>query len=142
MAFKPPIGLGCSPFLGGGSVVVTSLLIVTPIVGFCNCSMLSCALPCVHSSFAIILMGKRESWLLCFVCLHYDFRVYTRLLDEAKACSDKLLPEYCKPSYDIIMSQKIDDYKSFYGLNLTSCDGKPTCADPEGGGAGGPDPPP
>ena len=29
-------------------------------MGFCNCSMLCCALLCVHSSFAIILMGKRE----------------------------------------------------------------------------------
>ena len=30
------------------------------IVRFCNCSMFCCALLCVHSSFAIILMGKRE----------------------------------------------------------------------------------
>ena len=36
------------------------MLIVSPIVGFCNCSMFCCALLCVHSSFAIILMGKRE----------------------------------------------------------------------------------
>ena len=58
-----------------GSVVVDSLLIVTPIVGFCNCSMFCCALLYVHSSFAIILMGKRElvallglsSWCLVIV---------------------------------------------------------------------------
>ena len=31
----------------------------------CSCSMLLY----VPSSFAIILMGKRESWLLCLVCL-------------------------------------------------------------------------
>ena len=37
-----------------------SLFIVTPIVGVCNYSMLCCALLCVHTSFAIILMGKRE----------------------------------------------------------------------------------
>ena len=43
-----------------GSVVVDSLFIVSPIVGFCNCSILCCALLCVLSSFAIILMGKRE----------------------------------------------------------------------------------
>ena len=74
-----PIEPLCSPRLhlelrfmavAGGSVV-DSLLIVTPIVEFCNCSMFSC----VHSSFAIISMGKRElvallcllgvSWLLC-----------------------------------------------------------------------------
>ena len=42
------------------AVVVGSLLVVTPIVGFCNLSMFCCALLCVHSSFAIILMGKRE----------------------------------------------------------------------------------
>ena len=29
-------------------------------MGFCNCSMFCCALLSVHSSFAIISMGKRE----------------------------------------------------------------------------------
>ena len=48
-------------------VVVLLLLIVTPILGFCNCSMFCCALLCVHSSFAIILMGKRE--LVALLCL-------------------------------------------------------------------------
>ena len=41
-------------------VVVDSLFIVTPIVGVCNFSMFCCTLLYVHSSFAIILMGKRE----------------------------------------------------------------------------------
>ena len=58
-----PSGLGCCPFSGGGSFVVDSLMIVTPIVRFCNCSMLLC----VHSSFAIILLGKRE--LVALLCL-------------------------------------------------------------------------
>ena len=44
-----------------GSVVVDFLFIVTPIVGVCNCSMFCCMLLYVHSSIAIILMGKRES---------------------------------------------------------------------------------
>ena len=35
-------------------------MIVTPIVGVCDCSMFCCALLCVHSSFAIISMGKKE----------------------------------------------------------------------------------
>ena len=51
------------------------MLIVTPIVGFCNCSMFCCTLLYVNSSFAIILMGKRElvallslsSWCLVIV---------------------------------------------------------------------------
>ena len=49
------------------SVVVDSLLIVTPIVGFCNCYRFCCALLCIHSSFAIISMGKRE--LVALFCL-------------------------------------------------------------------------
>ena len=53
-------GLSCCPFLGGGSVVVDFLFIVTPIVGVCNCSVFCCTLFYVHSSIAIILMGKRE----------------------------------------------------------------------------------
>ena len=50
-------------------------LVVTPIVGVCNCSMFCCTLLYVHSSIAIILMGKREliallglsSWCLVMV---------------------------------------------------------------------------
>ena len=52
---------------GGGSVVVDSKLIVTPIVRFCNCSMFCCALLYVHSSLPFILMGKRE--LVALLCL-------------------------------------------------------------------------
>ena len=52
------------------SVVVDLLLIVTPIVGFCNCSMFCCALLYVHSSFAIILMGKRELVVLFDLILY------------------------------------------------------------------------
>ena len=37
------------------------------VVRFCNCSMFCCALLCVHSNFAIILMGKRE--LVALLCL-------------------------------------------------------------------------
>ena len=44
-------------------------------MGVCNCSMLFCMLLCVHSSIAIILMGKTEliallnltSWCLVMV---------------------------------------------------------------------------
>ena len=40
--------------------MVDLLLIVTPIVGVCNCSLFCCTLLYVPSSFAIILMGKSE----------------------------------------------------------------------------------
>ena len=33
---------------------------VAPVVGFCSCSAFCCALLCVHSGFAIILMGREE----------------------------------------------------------------------------------
>ena len=57
------------------SVVVDFLFIVTPIVGVCYCSMFCCTLLCVHSSIAIILMGKKvlvallnfSSWCLVVV---------------------------------------------------------------------------
>ena len=57
------------------SAVVDLLLIVTPTMRFCNCSMFCCALLYAHSSFAIIFMGKRElvallswsSWYLVIV---------------------------------------------------------------------------
>ena len=42
-------------------------LIVVPIVGLCVCSLLCCALFCVISSFAIILMGQRA--LVALLCL-------------------------------------------------------------------------
>ena len=60
---------------GGCSVVVDFLFIVTPIAGVCDCSVFCCTLLYVHSSIAIILMGKRElvallnlsSWCLVMV---------------------------------------------------------------------------
>ena len=70
MHLSPPPstgGLGCCPFSGCGSVVVDFLFIVTLIVGVCNCSMFCCTLLYAHSSFSIILMGKRE--LVALLCL-------------------------------------------------------------------------
>ena len=54
-----------------GSVVVVSLLIFAPIVGFCDCSMFCRAmlsLLCVLSSFAIILMEKKELVVFLVSC--------------------------------------------------------------------------
>ena len=47
--------------------MTTPGLIVSPIKGFYNCSIFCCALLNVHSSFEIILMGKRE--LVDLLCL-------------------------------------------------------------------------
>ena len=89
-------------------VVVDFLCIVTPIVGVCNSSMFCCTLLYVHSSIAIILMGKRElfallylsSWCLVMVellflavpggCLQFVIVVFpdhTYLLFRTRNCS-------------------------------------------------------
>ena len=60
MKDKPPGGLGCCSFWGGGSVAVDFLFVVAPIEIVCGCGMFCCEFLCVHSSIAIILMGKRE----------------------------------------------------------------------------------
>ena len=69
-----------------------SLLIVSPIVRFCNCSMFCCALPCVHSSFAIISMVKGKlgallcmsSW--CLVIIVWLFLTMTRVCLQFSDC--------------------------------------------------------
>ena len=56
------------------------MLIVTCIVGFCNCSMFCCALLCVHSSFEIISMGKRAGCFALFVFLELIMVVWLFLM--------------------------------------------------------------
>ena len=73
-------------------MVVDSLLIVTPIVGFCNCSMFCCALLCIHSSFAIISMGKTELvTLLCSSSWCLVFVVFVRKKNQKKVTSTGIL---------------------------------------------------
>ena len=107
MHLSPPVAK-----TGGGSVVVDFLLIVTPIVGVCNCSKFCCTLLYVNSSIAIILMGKREliallnlsSWCLMMVeqlflavprgCLQFVIVVFpdhTHLLFLIYGLADNLL---------------------------------------------------
>ena len=69
----PPSGLGCCPFQGGGSIVLDALFIVAPTVGVL--CFFRFVIPCVLSSFAIILLG-RESSLLYFNCLPDVLRLY------------------------------------------------------------------
>ena len=55
MHLSPLVAYAC-----GGSVVVNLLFIVTPTVVVCICTTFCCTLLYVHSSFAIILTGKKE----------------------------------------------------------------------------------
>ena len=86
---SPPSSLGCCPFYGGGSVVVDSFLIDALIEWFCVCSMCYCALLCVISRFAIVLIGEERG--CCFtllVCLvSYNCYCSVALPDGAVDCS-------------------------------------------------------
>ena len=62
------IALSLHEALPGHHLAVFSLF-VAPIVRFCNYSMFCCALLCVHSSYAIVLMGKKELVACFFVFL-------------------------------------------------------------------------
>ena len=75
MHLSPPVAKAAVRSKAVVLLLLTFLFIVTPIVGVCICSMICCTLLYVHSSIAIILMGKRElvallylsSWCLVMV---------------------------------------------------------------------------
>ena len=105
------------PLTAVRSVAVDSMLSVTPIVGFCNCSMFCCALICVHSSFAIILMDGKERagcftlfvFLVsrdCYVALPHDATSLSAVFD-------------CGMSYSYSLTIFKVVLMSYYKLNLT-----------------------
>ena len=75
MHLSPPVAKAVACSKAVVLLLLTFLFIVTPIVGVCNCSMFCCTLLYIHSSIAIIFMGKRElvallnlsSWCLVIV---------------------------------------------------------------------------
>ena len=75
MHLSPPVAYAAVRSKAMVLLLLIFLFIVTPIVGVCNCSMFCCTLIYVHSSIAIILMGKRKliallnlsSWCLVMV---------------------------------------------------------------------------
>ena len=70
---------------------------MTPIVGVCNCSMFYCTLLCVHSSIAIILMGKRELVALLNLsswCLEMVERLFLAVLQGCLRIVIVLFPDH------------------------------------------------
>ena len=59
-------------------------MIVTPIGGFYNCSILCC----VHSSFAIISMGKRELVAFALFVFLVSHDCFLTLLQDATGLSE------------------------------------------------------
>ena len=115
---KNMIGQSSNSLANHGFVVVDSMLILvvlmlifTPIVGFCNCSMFCSALLYFHSSFATILMEKRElvallylsSWCLVIVvwlfltmprvCLQFGYVVFPDHTHLLFYCEQHILPQ-------------------------------------------------
>ena len=87
-------------------------------MGICNCSMFSCTLLYVHSSFAIILMGKRQlvallslsSWCLVmvvwlflvvpWVCLQFMIEVFP---DHTHYFTVEVSTEHGEDSYQVAL---------------------------------------
>ena len=67
-------------------LLLTCCFIVTSIVGICNCSMFCCMILYVHSSFAIILMGKRELIALLSVSSWCHLRIVWLFLGVPWVC--------------------------------------------------------
>ena len=84
------------------------LFIVTPVVGFCNCSLFCCTSLYVPSSFAIILMGKRElvallslsSW--CLVIVVWLFHSVPWV------CLQFMIVVFPDPTHVLFLSAQID----------------------------------
>ena len=93
-AFGSPGGLGCCPFLGGGSVFffIYCLMHFSLCVGILCLSLFCYALLCVHSTFAIIL--KRKDTLIALLVLSYQclvnvnaLRLFLMVLCDGPVCS-------------------------------------------------------
>ena len=75
MHLSPSVAYAAVCSKGMALLLFTFCLLLLPLKGVCNCSMYCCTLLYVHSSIAIILMGKREliallnlsSWCLVMV---------------------------------------------------------------------------
>ena len=78
-------------------MLLLTFVIFTFFVGVCNCFMFCCTLLHVHSSFAIILMGKRELVALLslsFWCLVIVVWLYLAVLWVCLQFVNVVLPDH------------------------------------------------
>ena len=85
------------------SKAVVLLLLITPIVGFCNCSMFCCALRCVHSSFA---MGKRELVALLYLSSWCLMIVVWLFLTMPRVCLQFVIVVFLDHYHFLILKEK------------------------------------
>ena len=103
-------------------MVVDFLFIVTPIVGVCNCSMSCCTLLYVHSSIAIILMGKRELVALLNVSSWCLVKVEQLFLAVPQGCLRFVIVVFPDHTHLLFLNcflQRI--YPTYVPCNLGSC---------------------
>ena len=68
MHLTPPVALAVVSSKTVVLYFVESLVIVIPIIGFCNCSIFCCTLLCVYSSFCLVFaMPLCASFYMCLV---------------------------------------------------------------------------
>ena len=93
------------------SIVVDFLLIVTPVVGVCNCSMFCCALLYVHYSIAIILMGKRELVALLNLSSWVFVMVEPLFLAVPRRCLQFVIVVF--PDHTHLLFLSLDEFNKF-----------------------------
>ena len=82
-------------------------------MGFCNCSKFCCVLLCVHSSFEIILMGKRELFTLLSLCSWCPVIVVRLLLTVPRVCLQFVIvffPDHTHLLFFTVIGCFIDTY--------------------------------
>ena len=99
-----------------GRRFVVDFLFVTPIVGVCNCFMFCCTLLYVHSSIAIILMGKRELIALLNLSSWCLVTVERLFLAVPRGCLQFVIVVFWSYSLTIFRTALYNLFLSFYRL--------------------------
>ena len=82
------------------------------IVGVCNCSMFCCTLLHVHSSIAIILMGKRELVALLDLSSWYIVTVERLFLTVARGCLRFVIVVFPDQTHLLFMRHDMQKFQS------------------------------
>ena len=80
-------------------------------MGVCNCSMFSCTLLYVHSSIAIILMGKRELIALLNLSSWYLVMVERLFLAVPRGCLQFVIVVFPDHTHLLFLSYSIMKYR-------------------------------
>ena len=110
----PPQWLRLLSVLRWWFFVVDSFLIVTPIVGFCNCSMFCYALLYVLFSFAIVLMEKRELVVLLSLSIRCLVIVVWLFLAVLWGCLQFVIVVFPDHTYLLFLFADLTSYDMYF----------------------------